>query len=115
MNPFDYQEREIYRQLFTRMLAEHRNYGKTMSSEIFSQRIFNNVELAIKYLRDLDKQRVIQVLKGMKMEKRGKEECDCSKGLGKCGCSVRDFNDAVEENNFSVDLAITSLTKLLEK
>lgn len=111
-DPYDYQEKEVYRQLFKKLSQEHASYGKNMNSEVFTQRIFHNIEIAVKYLRDLDKQKVIGVLRGLMLDKRGKEECDCGKNLGKCGCSVKDFNEAVEENNFAIALAINSITKL---
>lgn len=80
-----------------------------MDSEAFAWLIFKKVEWCIRQLLDARDNKAKTLMNGMLPDKRGKEECDCSKSMGNCGCRVRAFNDAIDEMEYRLKLAKQSL------
>jgi len=96
-------EKEFLSTMLSDIAWEHRVHGD-MKSDDFAWRVFQKLDYTIKQILSHKNKKFITILDSISPEKRGKEECDCGDKLGKCGCKVKDFNEAVDEIRYSLNL-----------
>ena len=96
-------EKEQIRKLLNDISWEHRKQPD-MDSDSFAWFIWQKIEPVFEIIVESRDKQYIKLLEGLLPEKRGQEECDCRKDAPVCGCRVDNYNELIEELEYSVEL-----------